>query len=86
MRFLWLRDELRGQGHGRALLEAAETEATRRGCGGVFLDSYSFQAPGFYARLGYETFAVLEDFPRAHRRHFLRKALVPATTDTAHAT
>ena len=86
VRFLWLRDALRGQGHGRALLHAVEAEATRRGCRGVFLDSYSFQAPEFYEGLGYETFAVLADFPRAHRRHFLRKALIPAPVDAPHAT
>ena len=78
VRVLWLREELRGQGHGRALLAAAEAEATRRGCGGAFLDSYSFQAPGFYHKLGYETFAVLQDFPR--------KFLTPAATDALRST
>ena len=86
VRFLWLREDLRGQGHGQALLVAAEAEATRRGCSGAFLDSYSFQAPGFYERLGYESFAVLADFPLAHRRHFLRKVLIPATTDATDTT
>ena len=61
------------------MLDAAEAEATRRGCRGVFLESYSFQAPGFYQQLGYEEFAVLEDFPRAYRRHFLRKTLTPVS-------
>jgi hypothetical protein len=41
----------------------------------MILDSYDFQAPGFYQKLGYEVFAVLEDHPRHHRNYYLRKRL-----------
>lgn len=68
VRFLWLREELRGQGRGRSLLQAAEAEALRRGCSRALLDSYSFQAPDFYKRLGYQEFGVLEGFPGEHSR------------------
>lgn len=73
--FVWLREDLRGQGRGRALLRAAEAEALRRGATRVFLDSYSFQAPEFYKKLGYREFGVLDGFPAHHRRHFLTKNL-----------
>jgi GNAT superfamily N-acetyltransferase len=66
---------LRGQGVGTQLMRRAEEEASRRGCHGVWLDSFSFQAPGFYQRLGYEVFGVLEDYPPGDRRFFLRKRL-----------
>jgi GNAT superfamily N-acetyltransferase len=75
VRFLWLREDLRGQHRGTALLRAAEEEAVRRGCTRAFLDTYSFQAPGFYAKLGYREFGVLEGFPGLHRRHFVWKDL-----------
>ncbi len=39
------------------------------------LDSYNFQAPRFYQKLGYEVFAVLEDHPQHHRNYYLRKRL-----------
>ena len=44
----------RGLGLGRALMEQAEAIARKEGCTGVWVDTYSFQSPGFYAALGYE--------------------------------
>jgi len=72
---LWVQKDLRGQGYGTKLLQAAEHEARARGCHQVILDSYDFQAPGFYQKLGYEVFAVLADHPRKHRNYYLRKQL-----------
>jgi ribosomal protein S18 acetylase RimI-like enzyme len=73
---LWVDERLRGQGVGTQLLLAAEQEARARGCQYMVLDSYNFQAPGFYQKLGYEVFAVLEDHPRNHRNYYLRKRLM----------
>ena len=74
--FLWLREDLRGQGLGTRLLQAAEAEGLARGCQYVELDTFSFQAPEFYFKNGYETFAVLDDFPGEHKRYYFRKSLV----------
>lgn len=70
---LWVKEELRGQGHGRRLLSQAEQEARRRGAKGAFLDTFSFQAPEFYRRNGYEVFGELSDFPAGHTRFYLKK-------------
>jgi ribosomal protein S18 acetylase RimI-like enzyme len=71
---LWVDASLRGQGVGRQLMAQAEVEAVARGCHSTWLDTMSFQAPGFYRKLGYEIFATL-DYPPEHQRHFLRKRL-----------
>jgi len=64
---LWVDPSLRGQGHGRELLEAAEQEARAHGCKVILIGSYSFQAPGFYQKCGYELVWRLEDFPPGHQ-------------------
>ncbi|HNS50646.1 MAG TPA: GNAT family N-acetyltransferase [Anaerolineae bacterium] len=72
---VWLPEQLRGQGYGRRLMELAEEEARRRGAKGAFLDTFDFQAPGFYERLGYTVFGMLPDCPTGHARYYMSKAL-----------
>ncbi len=78
IRTLWVHPSLRGQGHGRAMLEAAEREARARGCERILLASYSFQAPAFYRKHGFELGWQLEDFPPGHRSCYLVKRLAGA--------
>jgi GNAT superfamily N-acetyltransferase len=66
---------LRGQGHGAALLRMAEAEARARGCIGVRLDTYSFQARPFYERRGYALVGVLKDCPPGQTRYSMAKRL-----------
>jgi len=70
---LFVPAELRGHDVGSTLLAQAEAIAREAGCVGVWLDTFSFQAPGFYRKLGYEEFGELPDYPRGHRRYFVRK-------------
>jgi GNAT superfamily N-acetyltransferase len=72
---LWVSDELRGQGHGRALLDAAEAFARTHGCSDVHLTTFEFQAPQFYRSRGYECFAQLLDYPRGSSHYFMHKRL-----------
>ncbi len=72
---LWVRQDLRGCGHGSRLLAEAEEEARRRGARNAYLDTFTFQAPGFYERHGYRVFGELEGFPAGHRRYFMSKPL-----------
>lgn len=70
---LFVSESLRGSGLGTQLMRQAEDEALRRGCRGAYLDTFDFQARGFYERLGYTVFGQLEDTPPGHTRFFLKK-------------
>ena len=72
---LWIAESERGKGLGTRLLAAAEEEARQRGCRVMHLASFTFQAPGFYARHGFEQFARLEDLPAGHANVFMLKRL-----------
>jgi GNAT superfamily N-acetyltransferase len=72
---LWVSDSVRGSGHGTALLTMAESEAVRRGCPRVFLETLSFQALPFYEKCGYKVFSKLPDFPPGGARYALTKEL-----------
>jgi GNAT superfamily N-acetyltransferase len=60
---LWIEERFRGRGHGKALLSHAEDEARRHGCKQVWLDTFSFQSPGFCEKNGYSLFGKLPDYP-----------------------
>lgn len=75
VQYLALPSQLRGQGRGRELMKAAEAEAKRHGCIGVWLDTFSFQARGFYERLGYRAFGQIDDYPPGETRFFLSKRI-----------
>ena len=63
---VWVHERLRGQGLGRALMHAAESEAAHRGCEQVVLITHSFQAPEFYEHLGYERKYAIEGRPKGY--------------------
>ena len=72
---MWIKEEFRGRGFGHQLLTLAEQEALQRGAEYAYLDTFSFQAPDFYKKHGYEVFGELKDFPPGHQRYFLSKQL-----------
>jgi ribosomal protein S18 acetylase RimI-like enzyme len=72
---LWVEEEARGRGLGAKLLAEAEDQARQQGCHSVWLDTFSFQAPEFYRRQGYEVFGELPNYPAEHRRYFLSKKI-----------
>lgn len=74
IRMVWLDEDLRGHGLGRRIVRAAEDEARRRGARAALLDTYDFQARGFYESLGYICFASF-DFPAGVKRFYMSRAL-----------
>ena len=57
---LWIEESLRNQGFGKKLLKYAEKIAVSRNCKFIDLDTYSFQAPNFYKKHGYDELFVLD--------------------------
>ena len=73
--YLWVSEEHRRAGYARQLMAAAESEARARGCRQSLVDTFSFQALGFYQRIGYREFGRLHGFAGKYDRHFLHKDL-----------
>jgi len=72
---MWIKEDLRGHGYGHRLLTMLEDEARTRGARNAFLDTFSFQAPEFYKKHGYQVFGQLQGFPAGHQRYYLTKQL-----------
>ena len=72
---LFVKEDLRGQGIGSQLLQQAESEAKKRNCRYVFVNTYQFQAPAFYQKHGYKEVFTLKDYPYDGQRHYYQKEL-----------
>ncbi|PTR19825.1 GNAT family N-acetyltransferase [Pseudomonas sp. GV085] len=68
-------ESMRGQGIGERLMRMAEEVAHKKNCTGIWLETFSFQAPVFYQKLGYSEFGRLADYPPGHTRLYYQKSL-----------
>lgn len=75
VRQFWVDEARRGRGLGTRLLHHAEDEARRRGCTQMVLMTFSFQAPAFYQRHGFDVIATIDDHPRGFTNLLMRKDL-----------
>jgi len=71
--WLWVSSETRGQGVGVKLMQKAESAALERQCVVAYVSTFSFQAPNFYRRIGYEDFGRIDGFPAGHACIWLKK-------------
>ena len=71
--WLWVSSPARSHGVGGLLLAKAEQAARERGCLGAHVSTFSFQAPEFYRRHGYEEFGRIDGFPVGHACLWLKK-------------
>ena len=77
IQYLFVPEDLRGQGVGTELMQRAEDWGRSQGLTGIWIDTFEFQARGFYEKLGFTVFGTLEDHPVGSRRYFLQKRLTP---------
>ncbi len=80
---VFLPDWARGRGVGGRMLGAAEREAVTRGCTSAMLVTITFQAPGFYARHGYQELGRIPCDPPGHTRVCMTKRLTTAPASAA---
>ena len=73
--YLFVKEDIRGQGIGSQLLQQAESEAKKRNCRFAFVNTYQFQAPAFYQKYGYKEVFTLQDYPYTGQRHYYQKDL-----------
>lgn len=72
---LWVEENIQKHGYGTKLLNAAEEEAIKNGCTFSLVDTWDFQAEGFYLKNGYERIGELKNYWSGHSKIFLRKIL-----------
>jgi ribosomal protein S18 acetylase RimI-like enzyme len=63
--------ERRRGGIGAALVRRFEALAAQRGCTVFYLETFSFQAPALYRRLGYEVAATIAGFAPGVEKHLM---------------
>lgn len=73
---LWVDEGCRCQGLGAKLLAEAEQIAKVKDCTFIKLNTFSFQAPDFYKKYGYEVMAVIENAPTGSRHYYFKKDLM----------
>ncbi|MCB9988502.1 MAG: GNAT family N-acetyltransferase [Rhodospirillales bacterium] len=72
---LWVDKSLRGTGMGRRLMDEATSIGRERGCGKSWVDTYSYQAPEFYLKLGFEEYERIRRYRGPYDRIFFRKLI-----------
>ncbi|WP_342509635.1 GNAT family N-acetyltransferase [Sporosarcina sp. FSL K6-2383] len=74
--FLWVDESLRGKGYGKKLLDQIEKTARENNCKLIQLDTFSFQAPDFYQKYGYQIVGIIEEHPtKDFQQYYLEKRL-----------
>ena len=75
VRLLWVHPDYRAKGLGSRLMAWAEERGRELRCVAVMVDTMSFQAADFYAKLGYRRFGLSEGYEGGASRHYFEKEL-----------
>lgn len=75
IQYLWVAQAHRKMGIGKKLMQSVQQEAVTRSCHMAYVDTFSFQALGFYQRLGFSKYGELAGFAHRHTRYYLSKSL-----------
>jgi ribosomal protein S18 acetylase RimI-like enzyme len=72
---LWVDEKYRKKGLGSKLMHMVEAEGIKRGSTVSYTDTFSWQAPEFYAKLGYSKYGEIKNFPKGNSLIYFKKDL-----------
>lgn len=73
---LWVAEQLRSQGYGTKLMQAAETLAIESGCNFIAVNTFDWEALDFYKKLGFYVEFERHGFDKDSIFYFLRKDFI----------
>lgn len=68
-------EAFRGQGLGKQLYAEIEKIARERSCMKIWVDTFSYQAPEFYKKLGFSEHTVIQNYRGKYNRIFFVKEI-----------
>ncbi|MFC4307317.1 GNAT family N-acetyltransferase [Cohnella boryungensis] len=72
---LWVDAQHRIHGYGSKLLQEIERIARAKQCSFLKLNTFSFQAPDFYRKHGFELIGLFDNAPTGHKHYYFKKDL-----------
>ncbi|MBY0291774.1 MAG: GNAT family N-acetyltransferase [Alphaproteobacteria bacterium] len=73
--YMWVDEPYRKQGVGRKLFQKLDEYCRFKGCSVIQLDTFDFQSPAFYERMGFEYIGTVSEWTCGHNCYFMRKML-----------
>jgi ribosomal protein S18 acetylase RimI-like enzyme len=74
---IWVEPGWRHRGIATRLIRMFEARAQQRGCHTFYLETFTFQAPELYRRLGYEVHCELAVYPHGIARYTMVRRVEP---------
>ena len=73
VKYLWVGKKYRGAGLGRELMNRVDILVKERNCKVIRVDTFSYQAPEFYKKMGYTLGATIPGYFEGQDRFFFEK-------------
>lgn len=72
---LWVDVTIRNQKWGSKLMKLVEKEGRSRGATVAYTDTFTWQAPGFYEKMGYSLYGKIDNFPPGNSLSYFSKII-----------
>ncbi len=72
---LWIDETVRNQKWGSTLMSLAEKEGCLRGATIAYTDTFTWQAPDFYEKMGYSLYGKIDNFPEGNSLSYYWKKI-----------